>query len=369
MEKDMINVLWIDDDPTEDFQVQAYEEYDIHITVSLTVNEGFKKLDNPEIKYDAIILDANGVIEDIEKEDPDMSALSNALLRIANKIDIPWFVYSGTGYEGENYITNLVKGASRNYDDKLWYKKPKERNELFQKINDVVKNTELYKIKSKYSQLFEFHPRQKVLYDIICYFKNNVSTDPNIFNMIRKELEWIMCFCQVFGKNITFDGTNLSQCSTDLGRMRDVPIHIRRSLHSSVVITNEGSHRASIDNETREGNVPYLTNSTIFEYLNILYWLSSLKMDKERRKEYIEKANTMYETLLDPKEFIGHESRVLNGGQEVYLQLPSNYKCKISKDYNNIIGKKVKIISIIKNEGADKKNYLFIAKEIEEIND
>lgn len=65
---------------------------------------------------------------------PEVSALQYALQCLSKKdIMLPWFVYTGGGFEGEAAISYMVKGCERNYDDRDYYKKPLEMNLLFEK--------------------------------------------------------------------------------------------------------------------------------------------------------------------------------------------------------------------------------------------
>ena len=295
-----IKVLWIDDQPNEAF-IDKADKVGIYIEVRENVDAGIDKLLNSSTSYDAIILDANCISHNDGSKEPNISALGYALRMITvNQITIPWFVYSGGGSSGEESINIIVRAYERVYDDKDWYKKPIEITEVFAKVKQVVPDSDAYKIKEKYSDIFSFYPNTKELVDIILYLKDNKSNNPTVFNLIRKQLDWVMERLYECGMLLEpYKGSNLNDCSKFLGdsRLQDlVPLHIQRSFHSTSSICNEGSHRLEMDRLVREGKAPYLVKSTVLEFLNILYWVKDTPKTPEG-KEYL-KAKVMKRMCL-----------------------------------------------------------------------
>ena len=76
-----------------------------------------------------------------------------------------------------------------------------------------------------------------------------------------------------------------------------VPVYIQRSFHSAVTVSNEGSHRLRIDQDTKDGVAPYLIRSTVFELLNILIWLKTLSTEKEEINERRRQTQAILETM------------------------------------------------------------------------
>ena len=72
-----LNVLWVDDMPTEEFMDEAYE-YGLDIQPVTSVNGGIAALKDKAKVWDAIILDANCKITDDEQEQPSIMALKKA---------------------------------------------------------------------------------------------------------------------------------------------------------------------------------------------------------------------------------------------------------------------------------------------------
>lgn len=359
-----IKVLWIDDQPNEAF-IDKADNVGIYIEVRENVDAGIDELVNSSNSYDAIILDANCICHNDGTTEPDISALNYALRKITEKqITLPWFVYSGGGFSGEEAINIIVRAFERQYDDKTWYKKPVEMDALFAKIKQVIPESDAYKIKEKYSEIFSFYPRAKELVKIIQFVEINKYHDPDVFNLIRKELDWVMEHlydCGVLRE--PYKGSNLGECSTFLGNKNLqslVPLHIQRSFHSTSSICNEGSHRLVIDQFVKEGKAPYLVQSTVLEFLNILYWLKDMpKTPKER-----ESLKVMVEELLAKD---GESKEEYEGKDFVIEQDEKNNfhcgQCRLS--YNaamNYKGQTVTLYEVTENNAKSKDNYPFFAK-------
>lgn len=284
-----IKVLWIDDQPNQAF-IDKADKAHIYIEVCKNVDAGIDELVNTSNSYDAIILDANCISHNDGSTEPDISALGYALRKITEKqITHPWFVYSGGGFSGEESIDIIVRSYERPYDEKTWYKKPSEINELFSKIKQIVPESKIYKIKEKYSKIFSFYPNAKELVGIISYVEEKKFNDPSVFNLVRKELDWVMRELNTYGiLALKFSGSNLNDCSRFLAlpELNEyVPQYMKRQIHSCCTIANEGSHRLVTDKDVRTGVAPFLVNSTVFELLNILMWMHQLPTDDETRRK------------------------------------------------------------------------------------
>lgn len=359
-----IKVLWIDDQPNEAF-IDKADNAGIYIEVCENVDAGIGELVNSDNSYDAIILDANCISHDDGSTEPDISALGYALRKITEKqISIPWFVYSGGGFSGEESIDIIVRAFERPYDEKTWYKKPVEMDALFAKIKQVVPESNTYKIKEKYSEIFSFYPQAKELVNIILYTEENKYNDPSVFNLIRKQLDWVMKHlydCGVLRE--PYKGSNLTECSTFLGNkdLQDlIPLHIQRSFHSTSSICNEGSHNLVINQLVREGKAPYLVQSTIMEFLNILYWLKDMPKTSDGREHLKREVEELLTKEADSKDKYEGKDFVIEQDEK------NNYhcgRCKLS--YNaamNYKGQTVTLYEVTKNDAKRKDNYPFFAK-------
>lgn len=279
-------VLWIDDQPSEEFINEAFENK-IDIVVAECHNEGIALLKNPQNSWDAIILDANCKVTDDPEEAPSLESLTDTIHYIKEfskeKYFIPWFVYTGGGYEGFKSINNIIL-KNRDWDDRKYYDKPKDRNTLFINLKKAADDREFTSLRHRFKDVCEIYPFEDILEILFSINKDEISNS-DLFNKIRKILDWVMKYCNDCGVlPIQFNGSNLSECSNFLGKEEIkfyVPIYIQRSFHSCVVVSSEGSHRLSVDEAVKSGLAPYLLRSTVFELLNILTWCKSLPTDKE----------------------------------------------------------------------------------------
>lgn len=324
-----IRVLWIDDQPNESFIDRGDTKYGLYIENRMTVDEGIEELLRPDVSYDAIILDARGLCHKNDNvKDPRLPALNYAIRKIEdNKIAIPWFVYSAGGEDGEATICHTVSSYEKPYHDKLWYRKTnsEDREALFVKIQEVVSNMDDFHLKEKYSDIFEWYPNPKDLLSILKFFEQGDNRNPDVFNKIRKELDWIMDYCYKCGLLLKeYKGSELGECSKFLGQdcLRGfVPLHVQRSFHSTTSLCNDGSHRLELNGMVREGKAPYVISTTILELLNIIYWLKGLPTTEEGRSLYraeIEKVcspqssnsenrRDQSQSIDDISKYIGHE--------------------------------------------------------------
>ena len=370
-----LNVLWIDDMPNEAFMDRAYEK-GIVITNKLNVDAGIEEILAPTSSYDAIVLDANCLKHKSDEDSmPEVSALQYALQCLSKKdIMLPWFVYTGGGFEGEAAISYMVKGCERNYDDRDYYKKPLEMNLLFEKILEVVPKMSEYKIKHQYKDLLSWYSNPKELIKILTFLEEKKYNNPEVFNMIRKELDWVMEQCYCCGLLLEpYQGSNLADCSKFLGqdimeKNNFVPLHIQRCFHSTVSVCNEGSHRLKMDAYVKEGKAPYLVQSTIYEFLSILTWLKTLpatEKDKQilKMKVAYAFADEQSSESDDLKELIKHYK-----GNIVMVEQDENGICHcgkcmvLNRDAVPFIGKNVKLESITRNTKESRDKYPLFAR-------
>ena len=283
-----LNVLWVDDMPTEEFMNEAYE-YGLEITSVTCVNKGMEALRDKSNAWDAIILDANCKITDEEQEQPSLGALTEAIAELLQmRTNVPWFVYTGGDYEGVDFLKNMIK--KRAYDDRPYYEKPKQRYDLFENIKKAVASSKIFAIKEKYTSICSFYKDYDLIELLMKYEDDDYGTDTSIPNRVRQIIEWIMRFFDGHGLlSVPFTGTNIADCSRSLGNIPQiVPIHVARSMHFCVEVCNNGSHADEIAANIVSGDAPYLNRSLILNLLNILHWCPSLqKYEVEELKKKV----------------------------------------------------------------------------------
>lgn len=282
----MINVIWIDDEYEKNlsFIEKCKELHNIIIKPFKTSKDGMNALENNIDHWDAIILDAKA-FDESENEQQSLRGLAHSVKRInelSSKKQIPYFIYTGQ----PDLISNDT--FSEMYDN-IYVKGNVGGNNGSKMIQDIiaeVNERENIVIRKKYSQIFSWLPSpiDDELLDILKIIENDNHSNSDVFNKIRKILDWVMVELYDYGLLVEkFTGTNLAQCSTFLGKkemQKFVPQYIQRQIHSCTAIANEGSHRITIDNDVKSGKAPYLAFSTVYELLNILIWYNHLPKDQ-----------------------------------------------------------------------------------------
>ena len=274
------NVLWIDDEHEKmsSFITDAeLEEIDIY--PFQTSKDGMKSFEEDLFKWDGVILDAkcwNESSDEVASTDGMYFSL-NRITELKYKRTVPVFIYTGQPdlYSGEQFLKSMP--------ERKVYKKgsPEDKKQLFVDLKTEANKLIENHMRFIYSDVIGvYNDIDSELVKILSKIHGEITNDTDIFNAIRKVLDWTMSYCNKCGLlPIEFNGSNLGECSYFLGKkemQQFVPIHIRRCFHSCIQIANNGSHRLDIDNDVRTGKAPYLLRSTAFEMLNILYWCKSL---------------------------------------------------------------------------------------------
>jgi hypothetical protein len=271
-------VLWIDDDCNtsygRDFIGQA-EQDNVDITPFESHEEGILFLESNLLNIHAVILDAKVK----HKKDDTVTGLEglrasrDRLIEINRNNYLPYFIFTGQ----PDYHTNqMFKESYGNY-----YIKGIDNVRLIAELIEKVENKVEYILQKKYKDVFDVcsdkyigtSNREKI-FRVLNGIKNNHINNPTYFNEIRKIMESVFLSCNDKGL-FPNDCTDMNARSTFLGKKEMqtyVPVYIQRNIHSVVQISQEGSHRLSIDKDVTDGKCPYLLKSTVFELLNILLW-------------------------------------------------------------------------------------------------
>ena len=131
---------------------------------------------------------------------------------------------------------------------------------------------------------------------------NEFNKDPLVPANVLLVLDKVMTYLTNEGilQETKFNGSNLSECSTELGRKSNiVPCHVQRCFHSCVVIANNGNHQIPEETEksykNRIGNplfvhrqitscqAPYLNKALVYDLLNILYWCATINKSRNEK--------------------------------------------------------------------------------------
>lgn len=323
------NVLWIDDDPSESFLNEAYE-YGLDIDVKTCHDDGIAALKNPNNSYDAIILDANCKITNEESEKPSLDSLTESILEVhsyctASQL-IPWYVYTGGGYEGFDNLESRIS-SKRQWDDRKYYKKPIQRYELFDNLKKAIEeiNSSEWQIRNEYSDVFEICSDKYIGYQnagrllkLLLALKNKDIQNPIHFNSIRKiiedffeKLHQLELLPREQNNNGKIEKVSFNGKSRFLSNLSIIPIYIQRNIHSVVSITQDASHsKNNVGNELKSNNLqvdtdiqsnkaPYLLHSTIYELLNILSWSKTFIDDNSNLESNKTKIDLSPKKIID----------------------------------------------------------------------
>ena len=282
------NVIWIDDE---------WEKYD-----DLTVFASGRGIDIRPFKYGKAGIKAltgninawDGVILDVKclYDENDGSAAGANFYKVRDELiavksqkrnDIPIFVYSAQpDYYGNKVFLESLNGQK-------FYQKGADDEALVNDIKTEAEKLPETQIRHKYLSFIRddrFQEIEPELITILTAVENDETNDPGVIRDCRPVLDWVMNYLQGVGVlQRNFKGSNLSECSAFLGHKKMskfVPIHIQRSLHSCVAVSNDGSHRfTEVFSAVNDGETPFLIRSTVFELLNILSWCATLSTKPE----------------------------------------------------------------------------------------
>ena len=283
-------VLWIDDQ-CEDLKyfVLAADDQGIEITPKKYGKEGIEALRSNINAWDGVILDVMCLYDENDR-DLDPKKFYRILGEIMANYDIPLFVYSaGQGYNDGQDFRDVIAG----FAELKLYHKNKDEDKLFEDIKQKAEGLLATRIRHKYLSFISddrFQEIEPTLIKILTAVENNETNNADVIMVCRQVLNKLMKYLEAVGilpLNF-FKDTNLGDCSRFLGddKLKEyVPIYIQRSLHSCVVVSNEGSHFCVVRNAITKGEAPFLIRSTVFELLNILRWCATLSTDQENVKK------------------------------------------------------------------------------------
>ena len=277
-------VLWVEDTPEllQGFQNDIEAEDEIEFVIKRDASNAVEYLENNIEKLSAAVLDIESFINEDSTEETKSSfcRVRDKILELKHRNPIQYFAFTGKA----KYLKD-EKGFKEEYKCEI-FDKNYQTIEAEKRLREMVSNHVIAKISNKYGKVFQLSSEiQMDLLQILMIVEDRETRNADVYNKIRKVLDWVMGYCYNIGlSQIEFSGSNLADCSRFLGSKemgKIVPVYIQRSFHSCIEIANDGSHRLTIDKDTKDGAAPYLIQSTVFELLNILNWLKSLPIDED----------------------------------------------------------------------------------------
>ena len=390
MEKE-INVIWIDDewDKMTEFKGEC-EELHIHLKGFKNQKAGIDELNKHPEKWHAVILDGE-VNDTSDHEDPSTNGLLHALMHLsalpADK-QIPHFISTGKDKVKNN---EMLKGETI-------YIKDIDDERLIDDIKNTVKRWPRYRIQLMYPEatkkLRELNEWacEKVLDILEAMHSSEKKIDPLLYyNPLRQVLEYIFRAANkvfiipdlLIGDK---DDVNINQCVQYLsGRNADrigiryghkndyiVPAHIRDMMFLVLNLGNNNSHSTSLNDEELKklgkyfddnvSNSLYLIYSLALQVCEIVLYMSNyITSHQDPRKN-----RKMCKTIGIVEKLENNEDlciiRSVRRGYESCIYMDAN-EAK-SKD---LIGKKVAVLSLIKNTNAYNETYPYIALAVQSL--
>lgn len=291
----MIKVLWIDDEckdsndrltPMGRQFIESACDEDIEITAITTYKEGLDAIVNNPLKWCAVILD-------IREQNATKGDAVDGYLDIVRELEIhqrihnlkePYiFTLSGE----KQYHEQNALAYKRDYCSKRVYDKNGEDYKiLFKDIRKIENVSELYKLRAEYKDVIDASRTLgeggddrlvEIMYHILLKKEYN---NASLLTEFRKYIEkYIM---NKLGESGFFPRTvepKLNKRSIFIGgKDSKVPEYIKRSFHSLVSLTQEGSHGGTITDEVvRNGKAPFLLRGCLFELLSIVDWIKQME--------------------------------------------------------------------------------------------
>lgn len=305
-------VLWIDDNKSQEFIDVASEIYGLDIIHRGSYTSGIEWLkENKDICF-AVILDVNCKVDD-NSDRTSMDAFISGhkkVLELCKNPLIPWFVYTAGDFEGLEYLAKCLLSERRNWDlGRQYYNKPADRKALLKKVKEAVVHREFYDVLKKYEDVLSHYHNDmlKRLTRILIAIETNGTDNVSIMTDIRKLQEDTILYLIEHG---LFPNTikTLNKAYWFLGEIckKDellVPKFISYGFRASVEATQNGSHSSNLSSRDGRDNLvvdkllsanklPYLIRNTVYEMLNFLNWASQLANTPDEINALRDKVNS-----------------------------------------------------------------------------
>ena len=315
------NVLWIDDNPSEEFMNCAFDDYDLNIINKLCYDDGIEWLKTHQDECWAVIMDVNCKIKNSNSENASIQAFvecHRTVEKLCSDPFIPWFVYTAGDYDGVEGLKMAISDADRWWDDRKYYDKPDDWDTLLKNIKVVIKRLPAYEVISKYKDVFSSFPNiSDRLLKILVILEDGDTRNTDVYNVIRKSLEeGVIPYLSEHGL-LPKDVKQINQVGRILRKISEVepilvPKFISFGWSAMTEITQNGSHAKNrkhqddstnlvIDELTRTGKMPYLIRSTVYTLLNFMHWASLLPQTPEE----IDNLRKKIQDFNIPTEIIG----------------------------------------------------------------
>ena len=413
---DLIQVLWVEDDPNvrNTYPLKA-ESFGLRLVPHLGGDDAKLACESDFDSWSAIILDAKCKYH-LDSNDSAIVFLREALKDIStickekNRI-IPWYILTGGD---ENEVSDCINDDRLKWDSewtekkhKKFYSKNVDREELFERIKAHAQKSSRIQIREMYPDIYEQLSKfnDDVCEDILNILEAvhypNSHTDFNskyFYNPLRKALEHIFrslgkvsIIPDVFFLN---GSVNLNQSFMFvIGKEAEIleykhgeggitPRHIQDMMSLIINLGNANSHSfeyshptelseeeiRNYDNhiKTIGGNSKLLIFSIALQFCEILQWMNNYinnHPDKEKNSKKWVKLDKKKNACSNTDEDIG-VVEVHDGVYHIGDKYLLNRK---TIEQRRWLGKKVKILNAVNNTSHSAKQYPLFACRIEPV--
>ena len=194
-DSDRIKVIWMDDDPSAIFK-NYFFHYGIDTKTCASAEEALTEYKTQRGTYQAVILDmecADGTVDEF-------SIAVKEFEPLLKKDNVPFYIL--TGYTENDLPYKLAKGTITSFgiNKNLFYSKSHALKPLTVKIiNDVVYESERFRLYKKYESAFEAFEKdildknfQGILFNIVESFSGKSDDFHGLFNEMRQMYEMIL---------------------------------------------------------------------------------------------------------------------------------------------------------------------------------
>jgi len=311
------NVLWIDDecDSLEAIHLAA-SDFGIKLHGVKNAKKGEELIEKMLSSFDAILLDGKFHQSEIDERNEVINEMGFGL--IAKKLQelkqkgtlIPWYILSGQPSFVKEKIPLVELMAKDAFaDGKIFDKTKDEESELFQKMIADIETSDHFRIKNKYSIVFEVcndtylgTSEESRLVNMIQSLERPILEEltEDKFNSARKVIEKALSKlrslslipAEVISPKLSSlflaGGHNGYLLNSEL--LSDAEKYLIRGL---IDLTNDGSHNIDeptigIETHIKEYQTPFLYQSTVFKLLEFLVWFKSFVDKYPNSKENIQ---------------------------------------------------------------------------------
>lgn len=216
---DKIKVLWMNNGDESFWAFVTNSNLQkLNIVVCNTTKECKNKLQKDN--WDAIILNAEP--KRMESEIPQIKNLRDVYIDLLKVSNSPIFVVTTN-----ESIKRIDKGLARNLSGNRFYELQKSSSQLYEDIKEEVQSNEDFQIRKKYEEIYDFYlsiedsKSDSLLMKLLKgLYTNDFDKDPLVPANVRLVLDKVMTYLTNEGilQEAKFNGSNLSECSTELGR-------------------------------------------------------------------------------------------------------------------------------------------------------